>query len=163
VNTTSLPPTIALIGIAATFAVAAANLVYSILNNRKTAFVNTVTSSRLRWIESVRDKVSSFIAVTWSLANPHGFSSEHVNTLVRDRDTLLHQVVLHLNPGDAEDRAISHLLDEVASNTGVVPAAQVRLMLQKLRDATQVYLKKEWERVKAESKKGEQKKSEGPS
>ena len=47
---------ISLLAITATFIVALINLVYTILNNRKTAFVNTVTASRLKWIDSRRDK-----------------------------------------------------------------------------------------------------------
>jgi hypothetical protein len=61
---------ISLVAIAATFVVALINLVYTILNNRKTAFVNTVTASRLKWIDSLRDKVSVFISVTARILKP---------------------------------------------------------------------------------------------
>jgi hypothetical protein len=52
---------IALFGIAATFFVALSNLIYSVFNNRRTAYVNTVTASRLKWIDSLRDKVAAFL------------------------------------------------------------------------------------------------------
>jgi len=64
------PQMIALLGIIATFVVAVINLIYNIVNNRKTVFVNTVTTARLKWIDSLRDKVSAFIAVTIRLVNP---------------------------------------------------------------------------------------------
>ena len=55
---------IAIAGIGVTFVVSSANLLYSLWNNKRTSFVNTVTTSRLKWIDSLRDKVSEFIAVT---------------------------------------------------------------------------------------------------
>jgi hypothetical protein len=88
---------ISLFAIAATFIVALINLVYTILNNRKTAFVNTVTASRLKWIDSLRDKVSAFISVTARILNAEmaTTASEDVSDLLRERDTLMHQVILH--------------------------------------------------------------------
>jgi hypothetical protein len=147
---------ITVIGIGATFLVAVANLIYSIINNRKTAFVNTVTVSRLRWIESLRDKVSAFVAITIRLVNPSPTSEQNVNALLRERDTLRHQIILHLNPSDPKDQAIRKYIDEVVaiSEWGVY-SDKLKSILIQLRDATQEYLKKEWERVKRESKSGE--------
>ena len=59
---------VAIAGIAVTFAVSVANLVYSLRTNRRTVFVDTVTNSHLKWIESLRDKVSEYIAVTTRLS-----------------------------------------------------------------------------------------------
>jgi len=47
---------IAIIGIAATLVVSIATLIHSLQNDRRASFVNTVTSSRLRWIDSLRDR-----------------------------------------------------------------------------------------------------------
>ena len=68
------------------------------------------------------------------------------------RDTLLHQIALHLNPVDLEDQRIKTLairvreLSEQGDVKKEIPAA-----LTELRDATGNYLKKEWNRVKNES------------
>lgn len=150
---------VTLLGIVLTFGVAFANLIYAIVYNRKTAFINTVTSSRQKWIESLRDKVSTFIAVTIRILNPEMAAREqqNMNDLLRERDTLMHQIILHLNPGDAEDQAIRRSVDLVKqlTNEGKFTPDLERLLLE-LRNATQVYLKKEWTRVKRESKSGEQ-------
>lgn len=150
---------ISLLAIAATFIVALINLVYTILNNRKTAFVNTVTTSRLKWIDSLRDKVSAFISVTVRILNPEmaARAPQDVNALLRERDTLMHQIILHLNPNDAEDQAIHRSVELVVQLThrGVY-TPELQKLLVDLRNATQVYLKKEWTRVKHESKSGEQ-------
>jgi hypothetical protein len=150
---------IALLAIAATFVVALINLVYAILNNRKTAYVNTVTASRLKWINSLRDKVSAFISVTVRILNPEKLTQtpEDVQALLRERDTLTHQIVLHLNPNDAEDLAIQKAVESVVDLTQQAAySAELQKLLVHLRNATQAYLKKEWTRVKRESKSGGQ-------
>jgi hypothetical protein len=121
--------------------------------------VNTVTASRLKWIDSLRDKVSAFISVTVRILNPEMATRtpEDVHTLLRERDTLMHQIILHLNPNDAEDQAIRRSVELVVELTqhGVY-TTDLQKLLADLRNATQVYLKKEWTRVKRESKLGEQ-------
>lgn len=150
---------ISLFAIAATFIVALINLVYTILNNRKTAFVNTVTASRLKWIDSLRDKVSAFISVTARILKPEMATRapEDVSDLLRERDTLMHQIILHLNPNDVEDQAIRRSVELVVELTQQgVYSLELHKLLVDLRNAAQVYLKKEWTRVKRESKSGDQ-------
>lgn len=148
---------IALAGIGITFLVSLANLIYSWRSNRRTSFVNTVTASRLRWIDSLRDKVSEYIAVTTRLSvgrPPIGDKS--AAALLLQRDTLLHQIVLHLNPRDSEDQTIKGLVDHVrdVADQGDSSRELPDALLQ-LRDATAGYLKKEWNRVKTESTRGQ--------
>lgn len=147
---------IALLGIGLTFLVAIINLIYSFFNNRRTAFVNTVTASRLKWIDSLRDKVSAFIAVTVRICGPEmalKSGEEKTAPLLRERDTLMHQIILHLNPNDPKDQAIHTFVSQAVGLT-VQGAYSENLadVLFQLRNATQEYLKKEWERVKQESK-----------
>jgi hypothetical protein len=144
---------IAIIGIGVTFLVSCANLIYSLWSSKRAMFVNTVTASRLKWIDSLRDKASEFIAVTSCLLVmdlSHDESSQ--TTLLLQRDTLLHQIVLHLNPHDAEDKKIRALVEhvrELMGKDGV--STEISESLLHLRDATGNYLKKEWTRVKEES------------
>ena len=71
------------------------------------------------------------------------------------RDTLLHQIVLHLNPHDPEDLRIKTLVDHIRELTNRGDVSKVLSdSLVGLRDATADYLKKEWNRVKTESTKG---------
>ncbi len=142
---------IAITGIAVTFVVSVANLVYSLRTNRRTIFVNTVTSSRLKWIESLRDKVSEFIAVTNRLCEPT-CPLDARGELIVQRDTLEHQIALHLNPADPEDVRIRTLVDHVRELTIYGETSkELPQALFLLREATGTYLKKEWNRVKRES------------
>ena len=95
--------------------------------------------------------VSEFIAVTARLSDP-SVQPEKVGELLLQRESLLHRIVLHLNPSDEEDQRIKTLalrareLSEQGDAKSELPAA-----LTELRDATGNYLKKEWTRVKDES------------
>jgi hypothetical protein len=147
---------IAIAGIGVTLAVCILNLVYSLRSNKRTTFVNTVTTSRLKWIDSLRDKVSEFIAVTERLlitSSPH--VQNDAGALTLQRDMLLHQIVLHLNPHDSEDQRIKTLVDHVREPTNRSDfSKELSDSLIDLRDATADYLKKEWNRVKTESTEG---------
>jgi hypothetical protein len=147
---------VAIAGIAVTLLVSLANLLYSLWSNTRASFVNTVTASRLKWIDSLRDKVSEFIAVTTRLSDRRPPPGERAAVeLLLQRDTLLHQIVLHLNPHDSEDQRIKKLVDEVRALTDQGTSTKPLTDQQdQLRDATADYLKKEWNRVKTESTKG---------
>jgi hypothetical protein len=142
---------IAIVGIAVTFVVSVANLVYSLRSNRRTMFVNTVTASRLKWIDSLRDEVSEFIAVIARLSD-HSSPPEKIPEMLLRRDTLLHQIALHLNPLDPEDQRIEALATRARdfSDRGDTKK-EVPDALVEARQATGKYLKKEWNRVKSES------------
>jgi hypothetical protein len=149
--------TITLIGIVVTLAVAVANFIYSVANNKKTRFINTVTTSRIKWIDSLRDKVSAYISVTIRLLNPEMVQREAdaISSLIRERDTLRQQIILHLNPDDEKDNAIKTSVNQVftLSLRGGYTEEITKLM-EHLRDATGDYLKKEWEKVKDEAEQG---------
>jgi hypothetical protein len=145
------------VGIFITFGIAVANLWYSYTNSKKTGFINTVTSSRILWINSLRDKVSAFISVTIRLTNPDIPKDDKttVADLIRERDTLMPQIILHLNPKDPTDQAIKKCVEEVFAESEVgVYSHKLVSLLTHLREATGGYLKKEWEKVKNESEKG---------
>ena len=144
---------IAILGIAATFLVSVASLIHSLRNDRRASFVNTVTSSRLKWIDSLRDEVSEFIATTDRLVSCRD-SGLHDKTddLLLQRDILAHQTALHLNPEDSQDQRIKALAESTCQLTDSGgSASEISVALNQLRDATAIYLKKEWNRVKRES------------
>ena len=92
--------------------------------------------------------------MTVRLLHPEFSQSDekNVGTLLLQRDTLLHQVVLHLNPHDPKDQRIRTLVDRVRELTdqGVFSNELANVLIE-LRDATGEYLKKGWNRVKTES------------
>lgn len=145
---------ITIFGIAATFLVSVATLVHSLRNDRRASFVNTVTTSRLRWIDSLRDGVAEFIATTTRLVSRRdsGLRDGKTEELLLQRDTLGHQIALHLNPEDPQDQRTKTMAESVCQLTDSGgTASEISNSLNQLRDATAIYLKKEWNRVKQES------------
>jgi hypothetical protein len=77
---------VAIAGVGVTLLVSSANLAYSLWSNRQTSFVNTVTTARLKWIDSLRDKVSEFLAVTSRLTNAkHAADKANIEALSLQR------------------------------------------------------------------------------
>src|SRR5207249_1645052 len=99
-----------------TFAVAAANLVYAIVSTGKTRYINAITTARINWIQSLREKVSRFsgLAYHWAIT-PLG--SDASQNLIEESDILRVLIRLHLNPHDTEDRRMMALLEEIPKFT----------------------------------------------
>ena len=138
------------LGIVLVFIMSAANLAltlfYTWRNTRKTNFINTVTTSRIEWIGSLREKMSSFISTVIALkyiapTDPKG-EEKRV-----ELDALRYSIYLHLNPDAEPDKEIQALVLDLH-------AACDHSEIDRLRTLTQRYFKDEWERVKNESENG---------
>jgi len=143
---------ITVIGILTTLGVSVFNLINSYRHNKKTAFINSVTSSRLKYIQDLRNAVASFCG----LVNSYSIRSEEITPsqkweLTKESDRLKFLIRLHLNPIDVKwDHKISPLLDEIINLTDKDPEQKIKDLIE----LTQYILKLEWEGVKLESEKG---------
>ncbi len=95
-----------LLGIVLTFAVALPNPIYRVVNNRKTAFVNYSD-----FFAAEVDRIAARQGIhvhRCDCANTESRDGSERSAghecLLRKRDTLMHQIILHLNPDDPEDR-----------------------------------------------------------
>jgi hypothetical protein len=139
------------IGISATFVVAASNLIYTVFATRKTRFVNIVTASRIKWIESLRDTVSRFsgLAYHWSITT---LSTETSQRIIEESDNLRFLIRLHLNPHDEKDTRVASLVEEIPKFTDPAKFVEMKAAIENLVSGIQVRLKEEWERVKREAR-----------
>lgn len=142
---------ITMCGIVATFAAAVGNLVYSVTSTRKTRYINAITTARINWIQSLREKVSKFsgLAYHWSIT-PLG--SEASQRIIEEADVLRVMIRLHLNPNDPEDVKTMVLLEEIPKFTDPSKIEQLHDTIEKLVTGVQSRLKQEWERAKKEAK-----------
>ncbi|MEO5954252.1 MAG: hypothetical protein ABIR36_00955 [Nitrospiraceae bacterium] len=142
------------LGIVLTFAVGVWNLVLTYRNTRRTNFINTVTSQRVKWIEQLRQDISTFcgLTYTWSASNMEGKPQEF--EMVRDIDRLRHVIRLRLNPRGTHDGRIESLLEEIPQYTDPSQSAKLAAALKELTTTTQLLLKEEWEKVKKEAEYG---------
>ena len=64
------------VGVAVTLVLGIANLVYNLKTSKRAAFVNTVTSERIKWISKVRENISNLCALCdqWMIHRPQDSS-----------------------------------------------------------------------------------------
>jgi len=146
-----------LIGISLTFFVGVANIILTLRNSKKTTFINSVTASRIRYIQDIRNRISEFCGLvysynlTYSTSHSLAATPDKLFELQREFDKLKYLVKLHLNPEDVYwDEQILKLLDEIIDLKDKEPKEKI----DELIIITQFLLKLEWEGAKLESEKG---------
>lgn len=121
-------------------------------SGQRTMFVNTVTSQRIKWIEQLRQDISTFSGLVYHWTMTDLTDTKEKQKIVKEIDRLNHVIRLRLNPAGAHDKVIEAILAEIPQHTE--DQAKIKELLEKLTVTSQALLKEEWEKVKAESKKG---------
>jgi hypothetical protein len=140
-------------GVPVTLALGLVNLYFNIRSAKRTSFINTVTSERVKWIGKVRENVASLCSLCdqWMTHK----TQESTPELQRQIESKKSEIRLQLNPNDPEDRDIARLLDRLPGwNTSMTPEDYRELQML-LVQATQAMLKREWDKVKDEAVKGD--------
>ncbi|MFN0313927.1 MAG: hypothetical protein ACKVQA_02645 [Burkholderiales bacterium] len=136
-------------GVLVTLVLGLVNLYFNIRTAKRTAFVNTVTSERVKWIAKVRENVSTLC----SLCDQWMFHRTQESTpgLQRQIEQMKNEIRLQLNPKDVEDQDIERLLARLPSWTNSMTPEEYSKLQGNLVSATQAMLKREWDKVKDEA------------
>ena len=132
-----------LAGVGVTLLVGLANLFYSITNNRRTTFINTIANERIKWINKLRENISKLIAI--SLA---GRDEKPAYELER----LRYEIWLQLNPTKESHKKIEIAIFKLPGNGESNNADSYKELVL----ATQELLKSQWDRANDEAKYGDQ-------
>jgi hypothetical protein len=143
--------------VAVTFLLGIVNLVCNIRQSRKTAFINTVTSERVKWINNIRENISKFVGL-----NHHWFvlkrdiDEDKIDEITRDLRVLRYYIKLQLNPRHEAtiDRAIMEIVDEISDKAPTYNVEELHEKLNALISTAQELLKAEWDKVKREAQRG---------
>mgnify|MGYP005824363321 CR=1 FL=1 len=140
------------VGVGVTLLLGLWNLWVNHKTNRRTTFVNTVTSQRIKWVEQLRQDIGAFsgLAYHWSCTDIE--SEAEKRKIIVELDRLRYVIRLRLNPEGVQDQKIEKLVESIARVSEDQDA--VTRILEELTVATQGLLKEEWEKVKAESEYG---------
>jgi hypothetical protein len=138
-----------------TFLLGVWNIVDNYRMARRTAFINTVTAEQIKWIEKLRDNISSFCGLThaWRQSELEGKPDEL--DVVKQLDKLRYLISLQLDPAGAYDKEIEFLIALIPDLTHETQTEQLKEKMNELILISQKLLKVEWDKVKEESKRGD--------
>ena len=92
---------ITLIGFFLSFIVGAAGLLVGLRNSRKTTFINSVTSSRIEYIQRIRNSISEFCGLVYAYhGNGLKTGSSEAFDIQKRYDNLKYLIELHFNVED---------------------------------------------------------------
>lgn len=139
-------------GILLTFLLGIWNLYAHMRDNKRTSFINTVTSERVKWIQSTREALSNLCGRThyWVMTQDE-ISQEDSNSVRKEIDQLRALVKLKLNPGEAPSKKVIDLIDQMENHTHSSQEEQMKRVLNEIVSASQVLLKQEWDKVRLEA------------
>lgn len=122
---------------------------------RKASFINNVTTQRIKWLEQLRQDISTFSGLThtWCSSSLQGKPEEA--EILKELDRLRHVIRLRLNPDGIHDQKITTLLKLIPTLTSPSQLTALLDALEELTTTTQKLLKEEWEKVKKEAKDGD--------
>jgi hypothetical protein len=145
---------ITLLGIILSFLIGAAGLIISLKNSRKTIFINSITSARIKYIQEIRNSISEYCGLIYRYNKIHNatldFTSEQADVL-KSLDKIKYQIILYLNPEDKSwDNKIIEFIEAIRDGIGKDQEDTIRQLIT----LTQYLLQLEWEGAKIESKKG---------
>lgn len=144
---------VTLLGIGITFLVSSIGLYVSLRNTKKTLFINSITSSRIKWIEVVRKNISDYCGLVYHFVLTKLDDSEK-HKILEEIDRLRFLIKLQLNRDDRFDRKIMEKINLIPDLTTADKFDQLKKEIDELIELTQDLLKLEWEGAKLESMKG---------
>lgn len=141
-----------LTGILLTFLVGVTNLIVTLKNNKKSTFINSVTNSRIKYIQEIRNYIAEFCGLIYSYKfKLNELDADKLFELHKQADKTKYLIQLYLNPEDKYwDNRIIKLLDEILELSDTNPVDKI----EELIIITQYLLKLEWEGAKLESESG---------
>lgn len=130
---------------------------YNAVENRElkrlTAYVNTVTSERVRWIGRMKENLADLCGTAhyWRFSTARG--SVERQLAVQKIDRLRHLIVLELSSDDSDTeirRLVGNVVTAAATEPHDMPPETFRVLLDSLTDAGRRRIRREQETVEQE-------------
>lgn len=143
------------VGILVTFSIGLINSVNNIYINRRTTYINSVTTERVKWINALRESISKFAGLTynWVISDVKEGSDES-KEILKEIDQLRILIQLQLNPAEELSQKIIKWIDTVSNSTHEYQKEQLKENLAGMVTDVQKLLREEWDKVKDEAEKG---------
>jgi len=135
--------------------------IIALSSSRKSIYINSVTVERSKWIDALRNNISTLSGLARSLNYRINFQSANfarmdpfgpeANEYVEKLNSLVSLITLQLNPNGVIDSNIIPLLSQVTGHVHDNSTVDLNLVDNCLIEHSQWLLKAEWERVKLEA------------
>ncbi|MCY8807032.1 hypothetical protein MOE15_00545 [Bacillus atrophaeus] len=119
---------ITLLGVSITLVVGIINLHGNRQINKKTLFVNAITSERIKWISKLKESMSKYLALTTYYDQKPFLNGDEFKKFVEDLFLLRNEIRLHLNYKDKKDEDINNLIDKI--NEKIMNMYEIRRVLE---------------------------------
>jgi hypothetical protein len=134
-------------------AVAFIGVIYSVINSKRTVYINAVTTSRIRYMENLRTQVSEFCSICLHIVSIE-FDKKNKNELLEKVYLLEYNIKLNLNRTKSVDKKLITSLDRIHMLLDKNKAAELEEELNNLILYAQDVLSLEWAGIKAEAVNG---------
>ena len=142
------------IGVAVTLVLGIWNAIVNYRVGKRTTFINTVTSQRIKWIEQLRQDIGAFCGLVYHWSHTAIEDKPKEDEVLKQLDHLRHVIRLRLNPEGEHDKKIEALIEEIPHLTAPDDQSKLDSALERMTRTTQLLLKEEWKKVKRESEHG---------
>ena len=151
-------------GILITAMVTVASLFVTIYHNRKTTYINQITTLKAKYIEALRENISNFCSLAfdcnkaWTLNN-YKQDSRHIT--LTDMQRLQYLLTLYLDSKEEIDVVITNPVQEIviAVSSKGENGINIGFTINKLLEYTQQVILYEWRNARKEAKRGPTKQS----
>jgi hypothetical protein len=130
------------------------NLMVNLGNTRRSNFINTVTSQRVKWIEQLRQDISAFTGLAHTLTTANVAGEPEELEMLREIDRLQRVIRLRLNPSGKHDQRMEQLIQQIPRITAPGNRQQLTAVLEEVIVTGRRLLKDEWDKVKLEAEYG---------
>lgn len=128
----------------------------SYIIGQQTVYVNSITTQRMKWVDSLRGKLVLLLAkiniVSTLLAGNDDIDMDRFLSLTHEIDELRQTLFLQLNPRGLIDGNVASIVDALVKSPSTTRRAQTGALATTLREHSQWLLKAEWERIKFEAR-----------
>lgn len=147
---------ITLIGICVTFSATIYSILVGLRNSKRTIFINSVTASRIKYINELKDYMSDFLGTTNYFILGAFAEKETATSCYQKIDRLRFLIKFQLNSNDPFDVLMIETVENIINIAApaMLTTEIIDEEMKMLTFLTQGLLKYEWEGIKFESKNG---------
>ncbi|MED4135735.1 hypothetical protein P4668_25420 [Priestia megaterium] len=104
---------IMLYGVILTFLIGLLNFLVSIKSNKRTVFVNAITSERVKWMGELKELLAEYLSLTSFYEKKPFLSDDSLSEYFERLIFLQNRIKLHLNYIDHKDEEINTLIEKI--------------------------------------------------